>query len=302
MRWMVLAMLIMGCGSSGGSSDAGFGDGDYDYDHDHDYDKVAWGWVEVLEVSGVYIGGGSVRAYFAVEASYPRALVHHLEVPCVQTQSAGNCSLWIHPALLISLCDPPCNGDQECMYAGAEAYCQDLPAHWDVGTVTVEGLKADVAMTPDDLDCYAAAGLPADLFDQGDPVTAGIEGGELGPFSLSATGVTDLEVASTTVELQRGQPATVSWTPADADSRVQVLLLSGPHDPTRPTAGILCDAPDSDGSVEIAAELVDGFINNHVVVQKFSRITRYTRDVKTPFEKEIELIVGSVKELGLILP
>jgi hypothetical protein len=60
--------------------------------------------------------------------------------------------------------------------------------------------------------------------------------------------------------------------------------------------------PDSDGSVEIGAALVDGFINAHVVVQKFSRITRYTRDMQTPFEKEIELIVGSVVELGLILP
>jgi hypothetical protein len=188
------------------------------------------------------------------------------------------------------------------MYAGTDAYCQDLPAHWDVGNITIEGLKTGVTMTPDDLDRYAAAGLPADLFDDGDQVTAGIEGGELGPFSLSAAGVADLEVADTTVELQRGQPAMVSWTPADPDSRVQVLLLSGSHDPTRPTTGILCDAPDSDGSVEIGAELVDGFINAHVVVQKFSRITRYTRDVQTPFEKEIELIVGSVVELGLILP
>jgi hypothetical protein len=285
MKWMVLLVFIVGCGSSSGTPE-----------------KIAWGWVKVMEVRGTYIGGAEVGAYFAVEPSYPRSLLHHLDIPCQQTQSAGNCSLWIHPALLMALCDPPCNGDQECMYAGAEAYCQDLPAHWDVGTVTVQGLKTDVTMTPDDLDLYAAAGLPADLFDDGDQVTASIEGGELGPFSLSATGVADLEVDSTTVKFQRGQPVTVSWTPADPESRVQVLLLSGPHDPTRPTAAILCDAPDSDGSVQIGAELVDGFINSHVVVQKFSRITRYTRDVQTPFQKEIELIVGSAVELGLILP
>lgn len=297
---LLLVVLIMGCGGSNGSSDAGAGDGDGG--RDYDYEKVAWGWVTVMEVSGVYIGGAEVRAYFAVEPSYPRSLPHHLDIPCQQTHSAGNCGLWIHPALLISGCEPPCGGDQECVYSGADAYCQDLPAHWNVGTVTVAGLKADVAMTPDELDRYAASGLPADLFDDGDPVTAGVAGGELGTFSLAARGVADLEVASTTVELQRGQPATVSWTPADADSRVQALLLSGPHDPTRPTAAILCDAPDSDGSLVIDAALVDGFINSHMVVQKFSRITRYTRDVQTPFEKEIELIVGSVRELGLILP
>jgi len=306
MRWMVLLVFILGCGNSSGHNDAGFGDGDPGTDRAADggdgYDRVAWGWVKVLEVSGTYISGSEVGAYFAVEASYPRSLVHHLDIPCQQTQSEGNCSLWIHPALLFAGCDPPCNGDQECMYAGTEAYCQDLPAHWDVGSVTIQGLKTDVTMTPDDLDCYAASGLPADLFDDGDQITAGIEGGELGPFSLSAAGVADLEVANTTVQLQRGQPVTVSWTPADPESRVQVLLLSGPHDPTRPTAAILCDSPDSDGSVQIGAALVDGFINNHVVVQKFSRITRYTRDVQTPFEKEIELIVGSVVELGLILP
>jgi hypothetical protein len=308
MRWMILLFFIVGCSGSDGVSDAGGGDGDYDHDndndndHDNDYDKVAWGWVKVMEVSGTYIGGAEVGAYFAVEPSYPRSLTHHLDIPCLQTQSAESCSLWIHPALLMALCDPPCDEDQECMYSGTDAYCQDLPAHWDVGTVTIEGLKTDVAMNPDELDRYGASGLPQDLFDDGDQVSAGIQGGELGPFSLSAAGVADLEVASTTVQLQRGQPATISWTPADADSRVQVLLLSGPHDPTRPTAGILCDVPDSDGSVEIDAALVDGFINNHVVVQKFSRITRYTRDVQTPFEKEVELIVGSVVELGLILP
>ncbi len=310
MRWVVILIFVVGCGSSGGTNDAGLGDGDggfvhdhdYDHDSDHDSDKVAWGWVKVMEVSGTYIGGPEVGAYFAVEPSYPRSLTHHLDIPCLRTQSAGSCGLWIHPALLLSGCSPPCGGDQECMYSGTDAYCQDLPAHWDVGTVTIEGLKADVVMNPDELDRYAASGLPADLFDDGDQVSAGIQGGELGPFSLSAAGVADLEVASTTVQLQRGQPATVSWTPADADSRVQVLLLSGPHDPTRPTAAILCDVPDSDGSVEIDAALVDGFINNHVVVQKFSRITRYTRDVQTPFEKEIELIVGSVVGLGLILP
>ena len=310
MRWALILIFVLGCGNSNGTSDAGFGDGDPGTDRAADGgdgngdgdDKVAWGWVKVLEVSGTYISGSEAGAYFAVEASYPRSLVHHLDIPCQQTQSAGDCSLWIHPALLFALCDPPCNGDQECMYEGTNAYCQDLPAHWDVGTVTIQGLKTDVIMTPDDLDCYTAAGLPEDLFDDGDPVTASVEGGELGPFSLSAAGVADLEVDSTTVELQRGQPATVSWTPADADSRVQVLLLSGPHDPTRPTAAILCDVPDSDGSVQIDAALVDGFINNLVVVQKFSRITRYSRDVQTPFEKEIELFVGSVVELGLFLP
>jgi len=307
---MVILVFIVGCGSSGGNNDAGFGDVDPGTDRAADggdgygdgYEKNAWGWVKVMEVRGTYIGGSEAGAYFAIEPSYPRSLAHHLDIPCQQTQSAGNCSLWIHPALLMALCDPPCNEDQECMYAGTDAYCQDLPAHWDVGTVTINGLKTDVTMTPDDLDRYATGGMQEDLFDDGDPVTAGIAGGELGPFSLSATGVAGLEVASTTVEFQRGQPATVSWTPADADSRVQVLLLSGPHDPTRPTAAILCDAPDSDGSVQIDAALVDGFINNLVVVQKFSRITRYSRDVQTPFSKEIELIVGSVVELGLILP
>jgi hypothetical protein len=306
----VALFTLCGCSGSGSPDDAGFdgGDlddawnGDGDTITDHDQEKIAWGWVTVLESGGGYIGYSAAGAYFAVEPSYPRSLPHHLDIPCQQVDQAGSCTLFVHPALLFAACDPPCDGDQECMYSGTNAFCQDLPHHWDVGTVTIDGLKTAVAMNPDDLDLYIAVNPPEDLFDQGDHVTASITGGELGPFTLSATGVADLAIASDTVELQRGMASTVSWTPADPDTRVQVLLLSGPHDPTRPTAAILCDVPDGDGSVTIDAALVDGFLNHLVVVQKFSRITRYTRDVQTPFVKEIELIVGSVKGVGLIVP
>ncbi len=44
----------------------------------------------------------------------------------------------------------------------------------------------------------------------------------------------------------------------------------------------------------------DLYLND--MIESIERITRYTRDVQTPFEKDIELIVGSVRDLGLILP
>jgi hypothetical protein len=168
--------------------------------------------------------------------------------------------------------------------------------------MTIVGLKSPVTLAKDEFDRYGAPDAPADLFDAGDAIDASASGGELGPFSLSSQGVAPLEIVSRTVELRRGESAPFSWTSADPGSRVQLLLLAGPHDPTRPTAAILCDSDDAAGQVEIPANLVDGFLDRLVVIQKFSRVTRYRRDAKMPFGKEIELFVGSARGLDLIVP
>lgn len=267
-------------------------------------DPVVWGWVGVLEGNGSLGWTNGVQAYFAEAPSYPRAMPRQLDAVCELQASAGACELYINPALLMrfAACDPPCGEDQECVYEGVQAFCVDLPPHWNVGELRVEGLKAEIAMQPDEYDRYRADDAPGDLFDAGDPITASTEGGELAPFSLSARGVAHLEPDGSTVVLERGQPAVVSWQPADPGSRIEVLLLSGPHDPTRTTTGIICDAPDEAGSVEIAAELVDGFLDHLIVIQKFSQIMRYTRDVQSPYGDEIELIAGSVRGLQLSVP
>ena len=59
--------------------------------------------------------------------------------------------------------------------------------------------------------------------------------------------------------------------------------------------------PDSAGQVEIAATLVDGFLEMVFPIQHVSQIMRYTREARSPFGKEIELIVGNLHGLEILV-
>ncbi|HSA24110.1 MAG TPA: hypothetical protein P5076_21800, partial [Myxococcota bacterium] len=119
------------------------------------------------------------------------------------------------------------------------------------------------------------------------------------PLSLQGVGVAHLELGSASLPLVRGQPAQVTWTPADPDSRVQVLLEAGPHHPAPPVAAILCDAPDEDGQVELPAALVSTFLDRAYCVCRFSHVTRYRQAILPTQGGEVELRVGSVRPLQL---
>ncbi|MBN2494076.1 MAG: hypothetical protein JXR96_05760 [Deltaproteobacteria bacterium] len=266
--------------------------------------QEAWGWLSAVEIDDAG-GPPGVAAYFAVEPHYRRSLLHQAAIFCTQLAAEGACVLFSagggRPGKL-DPCMPPCNADQECVVEGEDFVCRDLPAHFDVGTISITGMKVACEMQPDEYDRYVAEGLPDDLFDDGDAIEISATGGELEPFVFSAPGTAHLEIDSAQVLLERDQPSVISWTPADPDSRVQVVLLTGLHDPSLPSAGLMCDAPDGDGRVEIPASLVNGFLDRHFVCQKFSRITRYTHDLQSPFGREIEFVVGSAHALELVTP
>jgi hypothetical protein len=201
-----------------------------------------------------------------------------------------------------------CDEDQRC-YSDPETtdgICRDLPPHADVGTITLTGFKKPIVLTPDTYDrympSYALTGNEKnDLFDDGDVLTATTEGGALPPLSFSTKGVAPLEIENQSIEMIADSSAVVTWTPADPDSRIQIAVMAGSHDPNPLSAAILCDVPDSDGSVEIPANLINGFLAESCgeALMKCSRITRYTRDVQTINGKEVELFVGSARNLML---
>lgn len=288
----------------------------------------AWGWISAIEWNDTcdqwYLKTqwfGGVRAYFATAPNYNRALPHTLGF-AKPVLTMGNCTLWDS-----GLMNDACLGMCMCLDKGVECYnddeterwcgedefciesptdmhgqCAPLPAHFDVGTVTIEGLKTPVAMQPDDLDRYIRKDLPDpnDLFDAGDVITATTSGGGLPPLTFQARGVAPLEIADPIVQSLPGQAATLRWTPADPQSRIQVYLAAGSHDPNPLGGAILCDVPDGDGQVEIARELLDKLYYlscNGGWLMKCSRITRYTRDAKKFGDQEVELFVGSARNL-----
>jgi len=111
-----------------------------------------------------------------------------------------------------------------------------------------------------------------------------------------------LNTSMVSVRIGGGSPATARWTPADPRSRIQVVPMGGSHDPDPLAAAIVCDAPDGDGQVQIDGSLLDEFYRlscNGEWMLKCSRITRYSRDVRPMGDRQVELFVGSARNLQM---
>jgi hypothetical protein len=300
---MMIALVLCGCGGSSGTSDAGFGDGDahgYDYDYDQgdeDGGDAIWGWISILESEDTYTnepGGWETgpRALFAEGPCCRYVLEQHLE-HCGNLQaSGGGCALYKGFWLDETSCEPDCQPE-----------CRDFPKILEVGRIDIGGLKVSASMAAGPDGIYTAGGVPDDMFDAGDAVSVEVSGEGLAPVALAATGVNPPEIGSSTLELSRGSPAAVSWTPAEPGTKIQVFLSGGSHHPHLYFATILCEAADGQGSIQVPAELVDGFLDVAVGlgIRRYSRIVRTTGEVVEREGKEVELYVGSARNIQLVV-
>ena len=166
----------------------------------------------------------------------------------------GDCQLWTRPP---ASCEPPCNSfTQACIPSGA---CQDLPAPQSAGDITITGGTATLNLDYVGNGLYAAAtDPPADAFAKGATLTVSAAGADIAAFSATVTGVGDLNDTFGEVALKDGSSTTINWVPAADGSTVEVVLQLGWHG-NPPEAVLYCAAPDSAGTIVIAAELVDGF-------------------------------------------
>jgi hypothetical protein len=299
-------------------------------------DGAVWGWISAIEMNDVCDSGwyllargeevawfGGLRAYFALEPSYPRSLPHDVMF-AYEVGTYGDCTLYdaglvdVGPDLVTI--DYDCMPDSWCqdhpdtrclrLESADEPVCVPLPAHWSAGAITIEGMTVDVSMTPDSLDryLYAPVDLPEDLFDAGDTLTAKVAGDEIDGFTVHSDGVAHLETPGTVDwYFPVARETEVTWTPADDNARVHVTILGGSHDPNPLTAAIVCDAPDSAGKIAISEELMEAF-NRLSYMSEFTfstfskchRITRYTRSTISTEELDFQFYVGSARNLALI--
>jgi hypothetical protein len=65
---------------------------------------------------------------------------------------------------------------------------------------------------------------------------------------------------------------------------------------------IRCEAPDSQGSVVVAPELIQVLLDAKYSVTRFSTILRYRKTVERPFGQDLTLLVGNLRNLQLVLP
>ncbi len=285
-------------------------------------DTVAWGYITLFESPDNLCEPtmheewcDNVRAYFTTAPSYPRALPHHLDFMCHKKTVSGACAYytecnqqyttraWLRDLFPRRTGCQDCTADQECITPDSGGWgCRDVPPHWDVGELTVQGLKNQIAFQKDELDRYRVTAPPADLFDAGAAISVEAAGGDLSSFTLAATGVHDLEIQEQVLYFSANGPARFEWTPADPESRVELLLLAGWHFPFLPSQAMLCEAPDENGEIEIPADLAADFVAGGAGIYKISRITRFHRQVIRPFGDDIELLVGSVRAIQISMP
>jgi hypothetical protein len=159
------------------------------------------------------------------------------------------------------LCDPGCPvATQTC---GADNHCIDLPAPRSVGTVSLSGLVVPVEMTPNAITgSYRPknARLPHPAYAPGASLGLYASGGDYAAFELQGWGVSELELLTSPVHVDPGQPTRLAWKAPErvGPARVQVSLHLDNHGSSN--ASIECDFAD-DGVAEIPAALVDALFD-----------------------------------------
>lgn len=219
-------------------------------------------------------------------------------------QKAGDCAL---KATQNVQCIPSCGSGSLCVDVNK---CQVEPDAIGVGTVTLTGLKAaaggtaTVHMDPTSATIlnYQLPAEPKLAFPpsgEGDLVTLKAAGSaDAAPFSISAKGIAPLAVPEDTLVLADGKPLNLRWTKAEvAGSRVLVdvnITNHGAH------AGKISCETDDDGSLEVAASLVDGLKALGVSGFPTVDLTRISRG--TSAETGVELSIESKVTRELSIP
>lgn len=222
-----------------------------------------------------------------------------------EAASSGFCTL-LTPR--VPFCEQGCGSDALCVEDGQ---CQAFPAAMTAGTVVVEGLQTTSGATSFSMDPVAdnyqlssGTSLPYPAFAEGDDITFTASGNaSTAAFTMTAQGISPLDVANDSIELVDGQPALLEWTPPNqqeiADIAVTVDISF--HGGTK--GKIECEAPDT-GSLELAAPLLDqlkalGFSGWPTV--EITRRTIGTTDPGFPVELAVEATVTKPVEIpGLI--
>jgi len=172
-------------------------------------------------------------------------------------------------------CDPPCQAGQTCDFDGQ---CIPYPENQDLGTVTVGGLFADVAMGPiQPGNTYFDTTLPHPAFAAGDVIELRTHGSTMGDVELHGIGVESLDLVQTELVLYTDRDLTVTWAPSVATDRAEVhlQLTIDQHGVTPIT--LFCDWED-DGEGTVPATLIESLVNSGVTGFPNAVLSRRTLD------------------------
>jgi hypothetical protein len=170
----------------------------------------------------------------------------------------GHCEFY-QSYLVPPPCVPECDPIQE--WCHADGTCRTWPQRVSAGEISFSGLLTPLTATPDETAWYLMTppGFGADLFAPDATIGITAAGDEIPGFALQLSGVADLDVAwMGSLQLEDGQDNTLSWSPANDDSTMEVIIQTGWHG-APPTAIIWCTADDADGQLVVSQKLVEMF-------------------------------------------
>ena len=195
-------------------------------------------------------------------------------------------------------CTSACGGGQVC---GAEGACVDPPGSLGVGTVSVQGLLADVTMEPTEgTGYYMDSSVPHPPFESGASIRLDATGGDDAAFTLYGEGVEKVEVLDEVWTVTAGEPLRVAWVPGEeSEAKVEVVLAIDQLGKT--PSEIHCLTEDT-GELEIASDLLSLLLESGVSGSPAGTVTRRTVDASMIDRGCMELRVHSSALVSVTLP
>lgn len=290
--WLVTSAFACGDASEGG------GEADETDDSD-DSNETDTGSLEGYSpcAADERLGGFDIvltETYTGVQGSVLDGVLP-TDVPEVSAEE-GDCRLLEDRSFF---CDPSCDSDETCAEGNT---CIPYPRRQDVGTVEIDGLEAEVVMTPTDPgNTYTnPEPLPHPGFVEGAEIALDASGGDLEPFLLRGVGVGALSSEMVEVPVAEEQATALSWDPpaSSGPARVHILLNISHHGGT--PGWVECDV-DDDGEFAIPAALVTELLNLGASGFPTLQLTRRSVDSAALELGCVELEVSSSLELPVII-
>lgn len=209
----------------------------------------------------------------------------------------------------IADCQPACADTEICQGDGA---CVAIRNAAFAGTVTwTNAAEAMVSLAPNtdnpDYHYYPSEERPPSWFGSGESIRVTGTGDDVPAFDVNVLGVAPLtaDKEAEPFEYLSEYPEDVHfvWHPATPGTVVEVALRVG-HHVAPPSAEILCSAPDGQGHITVAKELLVGmgFCTGPCLFQHPSDITRIARTLVATPKGPFEVVVKTRGRLSTAAP
>jgi hypothetical protein len=171
-------------------------------------------------------------------------------------REVGGCKI-IQPPLAVPPCSPECQtSTQICTATG----CKPRPAGQDVGTVTIDGLKAPGTLNKSPDHVYTNPSWPHPGFDEGATLVLRASGAGNNPaFSVRGWGVGPLVVPADKLPVENGKPATLTWTPPTRQGPTRMLISLSINRHGSVDTSLECEVPDTGSFTIDAAAITEVF-------------------------------------------